>query len=92
MKRKIRVAFGEALAAELAMVSRRLGVSRTAFAKKALRCAVREAKISEMERRHREGYMRHPVESGEFSDFEQEQVWPPWVPGGSRRRLRRANR
>jgi len=27
------------------------------------------------ERRHRAGYELHPVEPGEFSDWEDEQVW-----------------
>ena len=29
----------------------------------------------ELERRHRAGYKRRPVEPGEFSDWEDEQVW-----------------
>jgi ABC-type polysaccharide/polyol phosphate transport system ATPase subunit len=29
----------------------------------------------DLEHRHRAGYERHPVEPGEFSDFEEEQVW-----------------
>jgi hypothetical protein len=28
-----------------------------------------------LERRHREGYGRRPVQPGEFSDWEDEQVW-----------------
>ncbi len=31
----------------------------------------------ELERKHREGYLSHPVEPGEFNDLEEEQVWPP---------------
>jgi hypothetical protein len=30
----------------------------------------------ELERKHREGYLLKPVEPGEFSDWEDEQVWP----------------
>ncbi len=29
----------------------------------------------ELERRHRAGYERRPVEPGEFSDWEDEQAW-----------------
>jgi hypothetical protein len=29
----------------------------------------------ELERRHRAGYRRRPVEPGEFGDWEDEQVW-----------------
>ncbi|MCP4157256.1 MAG: hypothetical protein GY757_56620 [bacterium] len=31
--------------------------------------------VKQLEQKHREGYLRHPVEPGEFSDFEEEQVW-----------------
>jgi hypothetical protein len=29
-----------------------------------------------LEKKHREGYRLKPVEPGEFSDWEDEQVWP----------------
>jgi hypothetical protein len=32
-------------------------------------------KERELENRHRAGYERHPVEPGELSDWEAEQVW-----------------
>ena len=31
--------------------------------------------VQEMEQRHRQGYRRKPVQKGEFSDWEDEQVW-----------------
>jgi hypothetical protein len=31
--------------------------------------------LADAERQHREGYERQPVEPGEFSDWEDEQVW-----------------
>jgi len=31
--------------------------------------------IQESEKKHREGYLSQPVQSGEFSDWENEQVW-----------------
>lgn len=30
----------------------------------------------DLERKHREGYMSKPVSGDEFSDWEDEQVWP----------------
>ncbi len=30
----------------------------------------------ELERKHKEGYLLNPVQAGEFSDWEDEQVWP----------------
>ena len=35
-----------------------------------------EQNPKELERKHREGYLLKPVEPGEFSDWEEEQVWP----------------
>jgi len=35
-----------------------------------------EQDTKDLERKHREGYLLKPVEPGEFSDWEEEQVWP----------------
>jgi hypothetical protein len=56
-------------------VVKQLGTTRSAFAREALRAALARVERQEMERRHREGYMRKPVQTGEFSDWEDEQVW-----------------
>lgn len=32
--------------------------------------------LKELERKHKEGYLLKPVQVGEFSDWEDEQVWP----------------
>ena len=53
----------------------RLGTTRSAFARDALRDALLRLKERDAERRHREGYERQPVGPGEFSDWEDEQVW-----------------
>jgi hypothetical protein len=34
-----------------------------------------EKNLEELERKHREGYLLNPVKPGEFSDWEDEQVW-----------------
>lgn len=54
----------------------RLGSTRSAFARTALRNELSRLEALDKERRHREGYGRQPVEPGEFSDLEGEQVWP----------------
>jgi metal-responsive CopG/Arc/MetJ family transcriptional regulator len=54
---------------------RRLGTSRSAFAREALRAALRRLEERSREARHREGYRRKPAKRGEFSDWEKEQVW-----------------
>lgn len=52
-----------------------LGTTRSAFTRDALREALVRLREREMERRHRAGYERRPVVPGEFSDWEDEQVW-----------------
>lgn len=49
--------------------------SRSAFARRALRLAITQLETQTLEQKHREGYLQQPVISGEFSDFEDEQVW-----------------
>ena len=52
-----------------------LGTTRSAFTRDALRTALNNLKERDLERRHRAGYERHPVEPGEFDAWEDEQVW-----------------
>ncbi len=56
--------------------ARRLGISRSTFARRALADALKRLQIEELERRHREGYRRKPVRRGEFDVWHKEQVWP----------------
>jgi metal-responsive CopG/Arc/MetJ family transcriptional regulator len=55
--------------------AKKLGTTRSAFARDALRAALRRVHERTLEDRQREGYRRHPVKRGEFSDWEGEQVW-----------------
>jgi metal-responsive CopG/Arc/MetJ family transcriptional regulator len=55
--------------------ARGLRTTRSAFTRDALRIALTDLKEKELELRHRAGYERKPVQPGEFSDWEDEQVW-----------------
>jgi len=55
--------------------ARKLGTTRSAFARDALRAALRRMHERSLEDRQREGYRRRPVKRGEFSDWESEQIW-----------------
>ena len=57
-------------------IARRLGLTRSAFTRRALHAAIEHQRIQEMERRHREGYRRKPVRRGELTAWTREQVWP----------------
>jgi metal-responsive CopG/Arc/MetJ family transcriptional regulator len=56
--------------------AKRLGTSRSAFARDALREALARLREEQLEQKHRRGYERRPVKPGEFDAWESEQVWP----------------
>jgi len=55
--------------------AKKLGTTRSGFTRDALRSALKELQVKQLESRHREGYKRKPVKPGEFSDWEAEQAW-----------------
>ncbi len=64
------------LVAQVDRVARRLGLTRSAFTRRALQAAVDQLRVQELERRHHEGYRRKPVRRGEFDAWTREQSWP----------------
>jgi len=56
-------------------VAKQLQTSRSAFTRRALREALSRYNIEQLERKHRQGYERHPVAIDEFSVWENEQAW-----------------
>ena len=73
--RTVQMTLDKELVAAVDKAARRLGTSRSAFARDALRAALRRLQDRSREEKHREGYRRRPVKPGEFSDWENEQVW-----------------
>jgi metal-responsive CopG/Arc/MetJ family transcriptional regulator len=71
----VQMTLDEALVKEVDRVAQELGTTRSAFTRDALRDALVRLRERAMEERHRAGYLRHPVQAGEFSDWEDEQVW-----------------
>ena len=55
--------------------ARSLGITRSAFIREALQAALTGLLERELERKHRAGYERKPVEPGEFRDWENERAW-----------------
>jgi len=70
--RRLRVSFDEPLLAEVDRVVQILNTTRSAFIRDALELALRQGTSVETERKHAEGYARHPVEPGEF-DWRQDE-------------------
>jgi metal-responsive CopG/Arc/MetJ family transcriptional regulator len=71
----VQMTLEEDLVAAVDRLARRLKTTRSAFARDALRDALVKYREKEMEQKHRLGYQRHPVESGEFDVWESEQQW-----------------
>ncbi len=73
--RTIQMTLDEDLVKAVDRVSKQLNTSRSAFTRKALRDALARYSREQMERKHRQGYTRHPVAGDEFSVWETEQSW-----------------
>jgi metal-responsive CopG/Arc/MetJ family transcriptional regulator len=73
--RTVQMTLDDVLVQEIDQVVKELGTTRSAFAREAFRAAIAQVRRQAMERMHREGYARRPVQPGEFSDWEDEQVW-----------------
>jgi CopG family transcriptional regulator / antitoxin EndoAI len=71
----VQMTLDEALVEKVDRAARILGTTRSAFTRDALREALTRLKEKALEEKHRAGYARHPVQEGEFSDWEAEQVW-----------------
>lgn len=74
--RTVQMTLDEKLVAEVDRAAASLGTSRSAFARRALRRELDALHIRELERRHREGYARRPIDPEELGGWEDEQVWP----------------
>lgn len=71
----IQMTLDEDLVTAVDRVVKKLGTSRSAFTRTALKEALKKVRTGEREHRHREGYARKPVSRGEFEVWESEQVW-----------------
>ena len=73
--RTIQMTIDEPLLAEVEQMIQTLNTTHSAFIREALELALQRHAIAEMEKKHAEGYARHPVEPGEFDVWEDEQAW-----------------
>ena len=62
----VRITLDDELFEAVNRAARALGSTRSAFIRDALRAALARLEERELERRHRAGYERRPVEPGEF--------------------------
>lgn len=71
----VQMTLDTALINEVDKVAKRLGMTRSGFTRDALQAALEQIREKEKENQHRQGYKRKSVKLGEFSDWEDEQVW-----------------
>lgn len=74
--RTVQMTLEEELVGRVDRAARRLGTTRSGFARGALREALQRLAAEELERKHRRGYEAKPVRRGEFDIWEKEQAWP----------------
>ncbi len=73
--RTVQMTLDDELVKAVDRMAKRLGTTRSGFTREALRAALVRSKERELERKHREGYLRQPPKRGEFQVWEKEQVW-----------------
>ena len=71
----VQMTLDENLVKAVDSAAKKLRTTRSAFTREALRSALKEVRVRDLESKHRAGYKRKPVKRGEFSDWESEQIW-----------------
>ena len=71
----IQMTLDEGLVKEVDRVVKALHTTRSSFARMALREAVDRHRAAQLEKRHREGYAKHPPTPEEFGGWVAEQSW-----------------
>lgn len=73
--RTVQMTLDEDLVQSVDKIAKMLHTTRSAFARDALRQAIRGLEIRRLEEKHRAGYLRKPVEKDEFSVWASEHKW-----------------
>ena len=73
--RTVQMTLDESLVKAVDRIAKDLRITRSGFARMALRQAIARIRIQRLEEKHRQGYLRRPPELGEFSVWEKEQKW-----------------
>ena len=73
--RIVQMTLEENLVEAVDRAAKRLRTTRSGFTRLALREALRNLRVKELERKHREGYVRKPETRAEFSVSEGDHAW-----------------
>ena len=73
--RTVQMTLDDELVEEIDRVSKKLSTTRSAFTRQALREALARYELKQLEKKHRQGYEKSPVQEDEFFIWESEQNW-----------------
>ncbi|GBE39997.1 MAG TPA: CopG family transcriptional regulator [Nitrospirae bacterium] len=73
--RTVQMTLDDDLVEAVDKLAKKLKTTRSAFARKALREAIKRVNISALEKKHKRGYESSPVGKTEFGVWESEQEW-----------------
>ena len=73
--RTIQMTLDDNLVEAVDKLVKKMKTTRSAFARKALREAIKQINKKTLEKKHKRGYERYPVGKTEFSVWESEQEW-----------------
>ena len=73
--RTIQMTLDDELVATVDKVVKKLKTTRSAFARKALKNAIKQVNAAMLEKKHKQGYSQYPAGKSEFSVWEAEQEW-----------------
>ncbi|MCP4264996.1 MAG: ribbon-helix-helix protein, CopG family [Candidatus Brocadiaceae bacterium] len=73
--RTIQMTLDDELVDAVDQVVKKLKTTRSAFTRQALRNAITQTNIKQMESKHKKGYEKKPVIKSEFTIWESEQEW-----------------
>jgi metal-responsive CopG/Arc/MetJ family transcriptional regulator len=73
--RTVQMTLEDSLVKSVDQAVKKLHTTRSAFARLALKDALRNLKTKQLEDQHRKGYLAHPVTRDEVGVWEKEQAW-----------------
>jgi metal-responsive CopG/Arc/MetJ family transcriptional regulator len=73
--RTVQMTLEDDLVKSVDQAAKKLNTTRSAFARSALKEALRNLKTKQLEHQHRQGYQDHPVTRKEAGVWEKEQAW-----------------
>lgn len=73
--RTVQMTLEDDLVKSVDQAAKKLHTTRSAFARSALKEALRNLRIKQLEDRHRKGYQAHPATREEVGVWEKEQAW-----------------